>query len=119
MTVPFATYAEIEDVWRPLSQTEQTWADMLIGAASRWIAKRRRDLPAGDPDAKLVTISVVKSALIAGEATGYTSFSKTVGPYAKSGTLANPTAALAWEPWMLELLGISDMPGPSYEFGEC
>lgn len=121
MAVPFATYADLEDVWRPLTPTEQSWAEMLIGAATRWITnpKRRPDLPAGDPDAKLVTLAVVKSALIAGEATGYTQFSKTVGPWSKSGTLVNPTAALVWEPWMLELLGISELPGPVYEFGGC
>ena len=113
----FAEVTDIEGAWRTLSPAEQQWAGELLDAAERWIVKRRPEL-AGviDPDARLVSIAVVKSALIAGEATGYTSHSRGIGPWSSSGTLVNPDGALVFTEWMREQLGISVMAGPSFTF---
>lgn len=115
----FAAVTDIESAWRTLSPTEKQWAGELLDAAERWITKpnRRPDLlGVDDPDARLVSIAVVKSALIAGEATGYTSHSRGIGPWSSSGTLVNPDGALVFTEWMREQLGISVMAGPSYTF---
>lgn len=113
----FAEVTDIEGAWRTLSPAEQQWASELLDAAERWILKRRPDLAGdADPDARLVSIAVVKSALIAGEATGYTSHSRGIGPWSSSGTLVNPDGALVFTEWMREQLGISVMAGPSFTF---
>lgn len=113
----FAEVTDIESAWRTLSPAEQQWAGELLAAAERWIVKRRPELAGtDDPDARLVSIAVVKSALIAGEATGYTSHSRGIGPWSSSGTLVNPDGALVFTEWMREQLGISVMAGPSFTF---
>lgn len=103
----FATTDELADGWRPLSDAEKNWAGKLLGSAERWIRKRRPDIAADDPDANVVVLSVVRSALGPGAHLGFSSFSRNLGPRGKSGTLTNPNAALVWEDWMKELLDIA------------
>ena len=116
----FATVDDLAEQWRPLTPAEKISAESLLEAAARWITnpKRRPDIAADDPDAKLVSIAVVKSALIAGANAGYSSFSSALGPRAKSGTLTNPDAALVWLDWMKEQLGISAFGEPRGYFGD-
>lgn len=114
----FATTAELTETWRPLNREESGWAGLLLEAAERWIRRQRPDIADSDPDAKLVTIAVVKNALVAGEHAGYTSFSRTLGPRSKSGTLTNPDAALVWLDWMKEQLGIPLSAYPVATFGD-
>lgn len=104
---PFATYTDLESGWRPLSVTERVWAAQLLGAAARWIYRNTAVTDPLDEDAKLVSLAVVRSALGPGEFTGYSNFSKALGPRSRSGTLVNPGGALIWEDWMKELLGVS------------
>lgn len=85
----FATTIELTLNWRPLRSEETRWAQALLDAAGRWIRRQRPDIAADDPDAKLVSIAVVRSALIPGPHTGYSSYSSTLGPRAKSGTLTD------------------------------
>lgn len=116
----FATTDELAEGWRPLSAAEKVSAEALLGAAGRWITnpKRRPDIAADDPDAKLVSIAVVKNALIAGAHAGYSSFSNALGPRSKSGVLTNPDGALVWLDWMKEQLGISQHGDPQGSFGD-
>lgn len=114
----FAITGELQENWRSLNPAEEKWAKQLLEAASRWILRRRPDLPADDPDAKLVSIAVVRGALTAGENAGHSSYSKSLGPRARSGTLTNPDAALVWADWMKELLGISVRPTAIGYFGD-
>lgn len=116
--MPFATSDEIEQNWRPLTTTEKSWATLLLGAAERWIRGKAPGIADGDPAAKIVSIAVVRNALQPGDHAGYSSFSKTLGPRSKSGTLANPDAALTWLPWMKEQLGISAAAQPRATFGD-
>ncbi|MFI5434488.1 hypothetical protein ACHMZP_21740 [Rhodococcus baikonurensis] len=118
MQQAFATYTDIEKAWRPLSTTEQDWAGQLLDAAARWIYRNTTITDPQDDDGKLVSIAVVKGALIAGEHAGHLSYSKTLGPRTRSGTLTNPDAALVWADWMKEQLGIPIHPEPSYYFGD-
>ncbi|MGN7133387.1 hypothetical protein ACTHQY_08950 [Rhodococcoides corynebacterioides] len=116
----FATTQEIAAQWRPLSDEEKKAAEALLGAAYRWIKRKRPDIDDTDPDAKLVSIAVAKNALLAGEHAGYSQVSRTLGPRSFSATIANPDAALAWAKWMKDLLGISDSEhaAPRATFGD-
>lgn len=115
----FATVDEVVAGWRPLSAADRTWAEMLLAAAARWIRKpaHRPDIADDDPDAKLVSISAVRSALVAGANAGHTQYAKTAGSFQKSGTLTNPEGALRFSDWHKELLGISTTAGPTGCFG--
>lgn len=115
----FATTTELAEGWRPLRPTEAAWAEELLGAAARWIRRHRPDIADDDPDAKLVSKSVVRSALIPGANAGHTQYAKTAGSFQKSGTLTNPEAALRFSDWHKELLGISTSASPSWNFGDC
>lgn len=116
--MPFAEVTDIENTWRPLTTAEKAWAALMLAAAERWIRGQRPDIADGDPAAKLVSIAVVKNTLLPGENAGFLSFSRTLGPRSRSGTLANPDAALTWLPWMKEQLGISTAPEPRATFGD-
>ncbi|NKT17590.1 hypothetical protein GS907_07180 [Rhodococcus hoagii] len=116
--MPFATPTELTENWRPLKQEESSWAGLLLEAAERWIRRKRPNIADDDPDAKIVTIAVVKNALIAGEHEGFVSFSRALGPRSKSGTLSNPDAALVWLDWMKDQLGISQSALPVATFGD-
>lgn len=116
--IPFATTTDIENSWRNLSATEKVWAAQLLEAAARWIYRNTTITDPGDGDAKLVSIAVVKGALIAGEHAGHLSYSKALGPRSRSGTLTNPDAALVWADWMKEQLGIDIRGGPRGRFGD-
>ncbi|MFD6518116.1 hypothetical protein [Rhodococcus sp. NPDC060176] len=115
---PFATTTDIENAWRTLSTTEKDWAGQLLDAAARWIYRNSTITDPLDGDAKLVSIAVVKGALIAGEHAGHSAYSKALGPRSRSGTLTNPDAALVWADWMKEQLGIDVRGGPRGYFGD-
>lgn len=117
----FATLSELEESWRPLSDVEKVRAQALLSAASRWIQRKKPDLSEFDEDAKLVCIEVVKAAMQNPELAGHSSYSKSIGPWSRSGTLtaAAADAALVFLPWMRELLGISNSPLPKWYFGDC
>ena len=115
----FATTTELAAGWRPLRPTETVWAGQLLDAASRWIRRQKPGIADDDPDAKLVTLSVVRSALVPGPNIGHTQYAKTAGSFQRSGTLTNPEAALRFSDWHRELLGLSTSAEPSWTFGEC
>jgi len=117
----FATMDEVASGWRPLRPTERVWGQQLLDAAARWIRKpgHRPDIADDDPDAKLVSISVVRSALAPGANAGHTQYAKTAGSFQRSGTLTNPEGALRFSDWHKELLGLSTTAGPSWSFGDC
>lgn len=114
----FASTDELTNRWRPLKSAEKAWAQDLLDAAGRWIRRKKPDIEQDDPDAKVVSIAVVRSALGPGGHDGLSQFSSTLGPRSKSGTLVNPEAALAWLPWMKEQLGITDVALPQAYFGD-
>ncbi len=122
MTAPNFKFVEIvtfEELFRPLVGAELANAEMLLEAAARWIFRKRPDIAVDDPDAVVVSVAVVKSALLSMQYGGLSSFTNTLGPRSKAGTLTNPDAALMWADWMFELLGISRNTQAAYYFGDC
>lgn len=113
-------FAETDELGLPpLTSAERDIAEQLLGAAARWIRSQKPDIADGDPDAKVVCIEVVRTAMSTRAYAGHTSYSRTTGPRAKAGTLADPGGALVFSDWHKELLGISINPQPSYYFGDC
>lgn len=116
-----ATHADVALGWRTLTTAQQERATFLIAVAEAWIRdpSRRPDIVDGDPIAKHVVVEVVRTAMgPSAEFTGHTSYSKTVGPWAKSGSLAGPIGSLAFTDAQKELLGIASEPVAVGEFGD-
>lgn len=114
----FAAPDDVTIPGRPLVESERPHVQLLLDAAARWIRRRRPDIADDDPDARYVSIMVVRDAISAGKFTGHLSYSKTVGPWAKSGTLVNPDGALRWTDEHKEMLGIPTSPMPRGRFGD-
>ena len=115
MTAPLPAFADPDDVARTpggavlLASTDaRWWCEQLLAAAAAWIRKRLPDVLYGDQAARTVSIAVVRNALAAGDHIGHTSYQRTVGARTKAGSLADPSGALVWLPWMLEQLGIDE-----------
>lgn len=115
----FATPDELSAGWRPLRTSETVWAEQLLDAAGRWIRRHKPDIANDDPDAKFVSISVVRSALTPGPNVGHMQYAKTAGSFQKSGTLTNPEGALRFADWHKEQLGIPTSASPTWKFGGC
>lgn len=114
-----AAFATPEDLRRPLTSAERDIAEQLLGAAARWIRRNKPGIAPDDPDARTVSIDVVSTAIATRAYVGHVSYTRTVGPRTKSGTLADPGGALTFSDWHRELLGISIHPQPRYHFGDC
>ncbi|MFD4932344.1 hypothetical protein ACFWMS_26340 [Peribacillus butanolivorans] len=114
----FADVSDVENGWRPLTAAEKLDAVSKIGAVTRWIRKRRRDLADDDPDAKYVVVDVVRFAVATGKHVGQTSFSRTVGGVTRSGTFVDPGGSLVITDFHRELLEISKTAAPSWNFGD-
>ncbi|MDU0349236.1 Gp19/Gp15/Gp42 family protein [Actinomyces sp. MRS3W] len=94
----FATPADLAARWRPLTDTEQARAQVLLEDATDMI---KTEFPrwneASEATLRRVTVAVVKRAMIAGQGTGADALgpvsaqSTTVGPFSESFTYANPT----------------------------
>lgn len=113
----FANVEELTENWRPLSGPERARATQLLGAAGRWIRRKLPGIAADDPDAKLVSIEVVRTALDTADYAGHLSYSRTVGGISGSGTLANPGALLVFTDSHRELLGLPTSESPTMPLG--
>ncbi|QIS00987.1 hypothetical protein F5X71_00370 [Nocardia brasiliensis] len=119
--MPLATPADVALGWRTLTADEETRAELLIAVAEAWIRdpSRRPDIAEGDPTGKHVVVEVVRAAMAApAEWTGHTSYSETMGPWARSGTLSTPAGVLQFLKVHGEMLGISDGPTAVGSFGD-
>lgn len=104
-----AELASIEAAWRPLTEAEKTRATYYLGAASRRIRRRWRDVDDRlgngqlDPaDVSDVVVDLVIGALGGPPVRGAKSFSEGVGPMSRSATLAEGrTDPLFLEDWMI------------------
>jgi hypothetical protein len=115
------TPAEIARGWRALTSDQQLDAQLLIDAVYAWIKdpSRRPDLSDDDPIGMRVVIEVVRAALgTRPEFANHTQYAKVIGPWQISGTLATPAGTLGFTRQQLDLLGISNTPLPSGEFGD-
>jgi len=112
----FAIPDDITFRGRPLPTWQQVDAQMMLDAAASWIRERKPDIAPDDPNAKLVSIQVVKAALASEQYLGLSSFSKTTGEVSRSGTLTNPGELLRFTDFHKELLGIPFRAGPVWSF---
>ncbi|WP_051179725.1 Gp19/Gp15/Gp42 family protein [Nocardia concava] len=96
----FATYTDLAAYWRPLTPEEQAKATTLLDYAASIIRAEWPDIDARitagfDPKLpKLVSLAMVKRAMLASNAEGVSATSQTAGPYAQSQTFTNPTGNL-------------------------
>lgn len=96
-TKPFATVADLEARWHPLTDSERAKAEVLIGDASDMIIDAAADVDSVRPETLTrICCQMVKRAMIAEAAnpTGVTQYSQTAGSFSESGTYANPTGDL-------------------------
>lgn len=123
MAEPFATAEDLENAWRPLSDTEKTRATYLLGKASRQLRAEASTLdvrtvlaPDGpdylDPDlVKDVVCAMVKRVMEA-EASGMNaggpveSWQTSVGPFQDSFRYSNPTGDMYLTKAERRLLGV-------------
>lgn len=98
---PFATYGDVEEIWRTLTPEEQTRATKLIEYASRKIRRLFVNIDdriaAGslDPlDVEMVVVAMVKRAMMNSSLEGMASQSQTAGPFAQTVKPSNPNGNL-------------------------
>ena len=100
-STPFATSADVEARWRTLSEEDRDRADVLTYDASAMIRERW-----GDVDARIasgdisnesvirVVASMVRRAMIAGDAEGLESRAQAAGIFSVNDKFANPMGNL-------------------------
>ena len=94
---PFATVADLEARWHPLTDAEHAKAEVLIRDASDMMLDTAADVDAVRQETLTrICCQMVKRAMIAEAAnpTGVTQYSQTAGSFSESGTYANPTGDL-------------------------
>ncbi|GAB4582619.1 hypothetical protein [Nocardia sp. IFM 10818] len=119
--MPLATADDIALGWLPLDTEERARAEVLIAAAEAWIRHplRRPDILDNDAIGKNVVVEVVRAAMAPpAEFTGHIAYSDTMGPWARSGTLATPAGTLQFLAVHERMLGISSAPQPAAGFGD-
>lgn len=95
----YATYTDLEAIWRPLSADEQEQATALLDYAAV-IIDAYATIDATDEEqmkrAKYVSCSMVRRAMQASESDmiGITQASATMGPFNQQATFQNPTGDL-------------------------
>lgn len=117
---PFLDVPMFVALFRTLTVTEQTNVELLLDAAARTIRRRIPTIAWDNPDARLVTLQVVKSVLQSEQlpdyAIGQKQYTKTVGDKTYSGVPVNPDALLLFTDYHWAQLGISPNPKPRWNF---
>lgn len=104
-----AAITDLEGAWRPLTAAEKTRATYYLGAASRQIRRRWRDVDQriasqtlGEDDVKDVVIHMVLPKLDAPPVHNAKSWTKMAGPFQQQVTLQSGSHELfEFEEWML------------------
>jgi hypothetical protein len=101
MAEPFATHADVEARWRPLSDAEDDIADQLAIDASDMIRERWADIDdriaaesVAATSVTRVVAGMVKRAMINADSEGLESRAQTAGPYSVNDKYANPLSTL-------------------------
>lgn len=116
--MPFLTIEELGLLWQPIAEPQKPLASLLLETADGWIRTRAPHIQDDSPAAKLVVLQVVRSAMTSGTLAGHVSYSKAIGPWSKSGTLANPEGYLKFTDEHYALLGIVKSGEPHWYFGD-
>lgn len=101
----YATTADLEARWRPLSSSEGPIAETLLEDASLIVDSFKPD---ADPSkAKIVVCAMVKRAMaVPAGGDGVTSISQAVGPFSRSTSFSNPMGNLYLTKVEKRMLGI-------------
>lgn len=118
----FAEVEHLEAAWRTLTDVERPRAEYYLGAASRRVRRRWRDvddrLASGeldDEDVRDVVVDMVLGIVDGAPVRNARSWSVTTGPMSKSVTLAAGRAdKLAFEDWMVEVFEGHTKPLPVF-----
>lgn len=103
----YATAAELEASWRPLTDEERARADALLADASAIIDAELRGRPADQLVASVVARSMARRAMASpGSQSGISAASMGAGDYSESWTYANPTGDLYLTGSERRMLGI-------------
>lgn len=117
---PFLDVPMFMALFRALTAAQQPGVELLLDAAARRIRRRIKDIEWDNPDARLVTLQVVKSVLQSDQlpdyAIGLKQYTKTVGDKTYSGVPINPDALLLFTDYHWSQLGISPNPKPRWNF---
>lgn len=111
-----ATFAD----WakNPAWATDQLAAS-LLWVVSDWIRERKPDLNDDDQAARVVSFEVTRDALMYGDFGPMSSFSRTVGPRSKSGTIDRGVVEKFITDRHRRMLGISLRAAPRGRFKRC
>ncbi|MET7752313.1 MULTISPECIES: Gp19/Gp15/Gp42 family protein [Actinomycetes] len=96
----FATFDDLAAYWRPLSSEEEDKATILLGYAATLIRAEVPDIDqrlsdGADPGLpKLVSLRVVKRAMVNSDVEGISQHSDFAGPYQSQNTYSNPMGEL-------------------------
>ncbi|MFC9769278.1 Gp19/Gp15/Gp42 family protein [Rhodococcus jostii] len=91
----FATIDDLELFWRPLTDPETSRATALLDYAATIITARVADVSAaGDTVLQLVSVSMVKRAMIGTDLDGVSTDQHTAGPFSTSRSYTNPMGNL-------------------------
>lgn len=109
----FATVAQLEKRWRPLTDAEKVRASVLLGDATQQVLIEATGIveriEAGKLDPSVperVVCDMARRAMLAGvDQPAFTNFQETAGPFSQSGTFANPTGDLYLTKTEKRLLG--------------
>lgn len=112
-TAAFASWAN-----NPAWATDQLAAS-LLQVVSDWIRDHKVGVADDDAAAQVVTFEVTRDALLYGEFGTFSSFSKTVGPRAKSGTFDRTAVEKFITNRHRRMLGISVLASPRGSFKRC
>lgn len=115
MGVSYATVADLESRWRPLSADEKQLAEVLLEDASTLIraevpgivGRLLEEPPAIDQELlRVVVCAIVKRAMLAGaNGDGISQQSQTAGPFSQQVTYSNPMGNLYMTKSERKLLG--------------
>src|SRR5690349_11329851 len=101
MSEPFATYADVEARWRPLTSAEQDVATTLVDDASAMVRSRWTDVDSRIASGALtaadvirVVASMVKRAMLNIATEGVEQQSQNAGPFGLTQKFANPSGNL-------------------------
>jgi len=97
MAAPFATHADLEARWRPLSPAEQTRADTLLEDASTLILDLQPDIEdwASETTLKAIVCAMVKRVMQGpADFDGVTQTQQSAGPFSQGVSFANPSGDL-------------------------
>lgn len=119
MAAPFLDATTFADMFRPLSDAESEVVEPYLDVVSNWIRDNKPGVADDDPAAKVVTFEVTRDALLYGDFGPLVSFSNTMGPRTKSGTLDPGAVERFITDRHRRMLGIALRAAPAFNFPVC